>query len=190
MRIAIAILVLISCFHVSTYAATTYEVSLPGLVGDYPGFKEYEFNLVVTPTVVYNVWIRFSGTIETGQYYCYVNGPPPEGPFPLGMILQSTMPDTASGDSWYAEDSIDPVSGSFELTIPFVSYPIDDPTWEFLLLGGGIVSCTGYTGMLNPECFIDINPSVTIEDATLIIEGDFFVPVESSTWGYIKSLYK
>jgi len=191
MRVAIMLLVIASLYSVGD-AADLVEVPLPDLAGYYSNTtRTCEFELLIPPIEVYNVWIRYSGTANVGEEYCYIVGPPPEGPFPWPLIFSANMPDAVSGDSWYAEESAPDESKAFEMTVPFGALLGDDPTWEFLLSGSGTVSCHGYISATIPECYIDINPDATVEEATLIIEGEFLpIGVEVSTWGHIKALYR
>jgi hypothetical protein len=76
------------------------------------------------------------------------------------------------------------------MTVPFDSLYAGGPTWEFLTLGGGTVTCQGYRSPAVGECYYDPSPSATIEEAVLIIEAESPISTEPNTWGRIKTLLK
>lgn len=177
----------------SAFASNINEVELPDLIGYYPGpstGRSCEFVLDITPIEVYSVWIHFSGSVNVGEKYCIIVAPPPVGPDPAPMEFIAYMRDTVSGDLWWAYCLTELESGSFEFTLLFEPFPIGEPTWEFIILGGGTVDLNAYAGFLIPECWFEVYPDATIEEATLIIDGDFPIAAETYTWGRIKSLFK
>lgn len=188
MRNAILLVVVIVTSCASICYSEVIEVQLPQLLGTYSNTtRTCEFVLDVTPTVVYSVCIRYTGTVSVGSLYC---GWPPGDPTPMGLGFDASIRDTISGDLWVADRFTEAESGPFEMTVPFDSLLVGSPTWEFLTLGGGTVKCTGYSSPAGGECYYDPYPSATIEEAVLIIEGEFPVATEASTWGRIKSLLK
>jgi hypothetical protein len=191
MRTVILLMVLVAMSYTSVYSSEIIEVPLPDLIGFYSNTtRTCEFELDIAPTEVYAVWIRYSGTLNAGAQYCYIGGPDPVGPDSMGIGFNATMRDTVSGDLWIADRFTENESGSFEMTVQFEPTLIGEPTWEFLIAGGGKVSCLGYSSPTIPDCYYNPEPTATIEEATLIIEGEFPVATETNTWGRIKALLK
>jgi hypothetical protein len=94
---------------------------------------------------------------------------------------------TLSG-SWVATHFTPQQSGSFDISSAFVPYR--DPTWEFLLDGQGELTLIGGDGILPSGCWPMPSPSATVTEAVLVIDADFPVAVDESTWGRIKALYE
>ena len=188
MRIVILLMVLIAMSYSFAFSAEIIEVQLPDLLGTYSNTtRTCEFELDIAPTEVYAVCIRYSGTVSAGSLYCVW---PPEDPYPMGLGFMASIRDTISGEWWVADRFTEAESGAFEMTLPFDSLYGREPTWDFLTLGGGTVTCTGYRSPAVGECYYDPSPSATIEGAVLLIEGEFPVATEERTWGRIKALLK
>ncbi len=175
--------------------ASEFEtVPLPELQGYYSVFDTYtryaSFQLNRTPTQVYNVWIRISGSTNVGVYYCDLYGGPSDGPYPYPVEFASNIRDTVSGHSWMADQIAPDETGDFELTMQFHRIHGWPATWDFLKSGYGTIRSDGSTIMLVAICWPTIFPDATVTDAVLTVEADFQVPVDQSTWGSIKSLLR
>jgi hypothetical protein len=178
--------------------AETVSVPLPTIEGRYyvdlsvPAVyynRQAHFELERVPLTVSTVWIHISGVFVVGQTQCDFNGPPPDAPFPQRMEYLASIKDTING-SWWAADEMSPAeSGAFEYTLPFSQLTGDVISWEFLKAGYGSLEML-VTFCSFPECTILVWPEATIEHAELIIEGQFPVAVDHSTWGSIKALYR
>ena len=173
------------------------EASLPALVGLYSqdgiGERSDIFHLSKFPVHIDSVFIRLRGTHYVGAYYhiSSIAGAP------WGMKLSAVIPDSMSGGYWQASDyaPIDvssccpPPSVEFVMEIPFQSQ--SGATWEFLSCCEGEVDLGGSPWALNTwVCSGAPKPTVQIDEAVLVILGDFLVGTESSTWGGIKSLFR
>jgi len=175
--------------------ASEFEYApLPELQGYYSVFDTYSryasFQLDRIPTQVYNVWIQISGSTNVGVYYCDLYGGPPDGPYPYQVEFVSSIRDTVSGNPWMADQIAPDETGDFELTIKFNRIHGWPVTWDFLKSGYGTIRLDGLTIMLVAMCWPTIYPDATVTDAVLIVEADFQVPVDESTWGSIKSLLR
>jgi hypothetical protein len=176
-------------------ATELVEIQLPQLQGSYcfstcTSTRSVEFNLDRLPLAIQGVRIHISGTVNVGQYTCDFGDGIPIGPLPYSMEFVASMKDTAGGYWWMADDLSPEESGSFDMVIPFrelYGWPV---TWDFLQGGHGSFSFIGMGHMLLVDCSIPVWPEATIEHASLIIEGEFEVGVEQSTWGSIKSLFR
>lgn len=181
---------------VDAMPAEIVEVQVPQLIGSYcmdsscVNNHHVHFGLSRHPLAVYHVWLHLSGTVTVGEYMCDFYGGMPEGPYPYRMDFLASMRDTVGGYWWMAEQWSSEQSGHFEITIPFrelYGWPV---TWDFLRAGyGSFGFSAGPQGTL-VDCWHLVWPNATIDEAALIIEGEFEVAVESSTWGSIKSLYR
>jgi hypothetical protein len=82
-------------------------------------------------------------------------------------------------------------AGAFSWTAAFQAVPPSGSTWDFLLDGTAEINLWG-----EPSGFILIcspaspSPTLTVTEAVLIIDGDFPIATETSTWGRIKALYR
>jgi hypothetical protein len=179
-------------FSTAFLSAEVVEVPLPGLVGNYSHndcHREAVFVLDPIPEDIVQVEIQLSGTHNVGEYYCQPNGTI-EGPYPISGEIYARIRDTINDSSWYANEYLEGVSGAFEVIYLFQGYYGQTVTWEFLLQSGqGTVEFSACQGALTPFCWYDTYPDVTVEQATLLIETDPSVGVESKTWGMIKSLF-
>jgi hypothetical protein len=180
----------------NAHSTEIVEIQLPQLLGSYcmtsacTSHHDIHFQLPRVPLAIYDVRIRISGTVNVGQYECDFCGGCPTGPYPYSMEFFASMRDTVGGYSWVADGGSPEESGEFELTIPFkelYGWPV---TWDFLNAGYGNFGFSGMPHGLLVDCQVPIWPEAVIEQAALIIEGDFEVGVESSTWGSIKSLFR
>lgn len=188
-------LVLVVLLSFSSITSEAAEVQLPDLLGNYSstsGNRSCDFILDTAPIEVYDVWIHFSGSAIVGEEYCLF-GDDLEGPFPLPMNFVILLKDPVSGDVlWWASCSGEENSGPFEYTLLFEPWPFADPepTWEFIISNGGTVLLEAHPRLIFPECWYEVYPSATIEEATLLIDGNFPIALETHTWGSIKSLFK
>lgn len=186
---------LITCAPIISSASELEETQLPELQGFYSVFdtsstRYASFQLDRIPTRIYNVWIRLSGSANVGEYSCYFYSGFPEGPYPYPVDFFATIQDTVNGRPWIAERVAPEETGDFELTIPFqeiYGWPV---TWDFLKSGRGTVKLAGGTIIIVAMCCPDVFPDATVTEAVLIVEADFQVPVDQSTWGSIKSLLR
>jgi hypothetical protein len=158
------------------------QIPLPELVGSYPASRTVTVQLRDEPMLIRGASIRLIGDATLGAYFCGF-----DGPFPLSLLLSASFPDTPSG-SWIAEDFVPKQNGAFYMHIDFRAYR--DPTWEFLMDGAGELKLMGGTGFLPSGCWIVTPPSATVTEAVLLIDADFPVPADQSTWGRIKALYE
>ena len=193
----IPLLIILVGFSISSSVVSeAVEIQLTDLTGYYSNTSansSCEFVLDIPLIEVYAVWIHFSGSVNVGEEYCLFGDPPPTGPDPAPMEFIATMRDTVSGgsyDLWWASCVTELESGSFEFNLQFEPFPFGEPTWEFIILGGGTVDFSAHALTSFPECWYEVYPDATIEEATLIIYGDFPIEVETYTWGRIKSLFK
>jgi hypothetical protein len=109
--------------------------------------------------------------------------------------LEATILDAymdASPGLWYASvPDAGTVSGAVAWTAAFQGTPPAITTWSFLLDGSGEVMLSGAPAGLIGTCTEIIStPSAVIDEAVIIIDAEFAVPVQASTWGGVKALYR
>ncbi|MCX5753726.1 MAG: hypothetical protein NTW97_08805 [Candidatus Krumholzibacteria bacterium] len=176
-------------------AGELVEIDLPQLEGTYcfdtcDPSRLVDFQLDRLPLAIEGVCIHISGIVSVGQEMCDLYGDGSvTGPFPYPMALVAWMMDTVGGHPWFAGAPLPDESGSFDMVVSFrelYGWPV---TWDFLLSGHVNFSFAGEGSGLIPECWVTDLPQATVEHASLIIEGEFEVAVEQSTWGSIKSLF-
>jgi hypothetical protein len=194
MRKSAILIVLVGISIASASVSEPVEIQLPELIGSYSSTMTNRlcaFVLSAAPSEVDSVWIHFSGSVTVGERYCYIGGtPPPVGPDPVPMEFIVYMDDTVSGETWWAHCLTELESGSFDFTLLFEAAPNEEPTWEFIILGGGTVDFNAIPPAIIPDCWYEVFPEATIEEATLIINGEFPIAAETYTWGSIKTLFK
>jgi hypothetical protein len=180
----------------NVHSTEIVEIQLPQLLGSYcvtsacTSHHDIHFQLPRVPLAIHDVRIHISGTVNPGQYDCDFGDGLPIVPHPYSMEFFASMPDTVGGYPWVVDGGSPEEAGQFDLTIPFrelYGWPV---TWDFLNAGYGNFEFSGMPHGLLVDCQVLIWPEAVIEQAALIIEGDFEVGVESSTWGSIKSLFR
>jgi hypothetical protein len=82
-------------------------------------------------------------------------------------------------------------AGAFGWTAVFHPTPPTTTTWNFLMDGMGEISLFGSPAIyLDPCSESSAPPTLTVTEAVLIVDADFPIAVEPSTWGKIKALYR
>ncbi len=189
------ICVLLMLLSMAAKSASSYElvtVPLPGIEGRYSftegnNYRDMHFELDGVPFVVNRVWIHISGVFSVGEIMC--NDGTPAGPYLLPVEFLATTEDTINGSWFGAASTSSEESGAFEYLNQFrrlLGRPI---SWDFLMAGYGNLNMDINFGLI-PECWVTVWPEATIETAELIIECDFPIAVDQSTWGSIKSLFR
>jgi hypothetical protein len=193
MRVIAPAFAIIALAATAVLASEVIQVPLPELAGYYSQAlysRSAPFHLGRAPLAVTSVSIRLIGSTDLGEYYCDL-GYGEQGPFPYPEWFTATIPDTINQGLWWADGYVldQPVGGEFENTAPFrrLSGPA---TWGFLTSGYGTVRLDGMPPALILMCYSTLDPDGTITSATLLIEGEFPVAAERSTWGGIKALYR
>lgn len=169
--------------------ATIVEIPLPDLLGTYP-LNEQEaertasFVLPTTPTAINGVWFRLAGTQQVGEIMCESGGP-----YPWPMDFLAALSDPTLPGQWLSFSPMPEVTGPFEWTAAFISYS-QGMTWDFLLDGEDDITLWGLPMALVGLCWGIVSPTAEVTEAVLIIDAEFPVPVESSTWGRVKALFR
>ena len=171
--------------------AEIINVPLAGLNGVYTcqpsPSRTAVFTLRSVPVVVRSVSIKLSGETTVRQWFCDL-----DPPFDLPVTLYAAIPDPLTGGVWYTYGVAAPVTGPFEIERRFVPYAPEyfgQPTWDFLRTGGNVGVYGGGAPIIDICWSIGELSSATVTSASLLIDGDFPIPVEPTTWGHIKSLF-
>ena len=168
------------------------EIPLPELTGEYLIEVTFEstsrsvvFELDPKPTLIRSVSLRIGGLSIVGEAGCFPEMGP--GPFPWSYAFGGYLRDPNS-DSWFFSSFITALeSGPFDLSDPF--RPLSSSTWDFLIRGPGRIQLVGTAGFVS-MCWGEVPPTATVQEAILVIDADFAVPVHNRTWGSIKSLFE
>jgi hypothetical protein len=174
--------------------ADVISIPLPELVGTYQalegvlpdqGVFDRVTTLVLPPelTAIEQLQLVVSGTWHVGEQLCYMGEGPQLLPWSVALSMLLTIPE---GPLEFIAASVRPDDGEFvDLTDEFSSWgglEIDQllgATIEaYLFVDGGIIGVCGVTEDSWGE----------VTEVHLEITGT--VPVESSTWGAVKSLYR
>ena len=79
--------------------------------------------------------------------------------------------------------------GRFEWRAQFRPSP-HTTTWSFLMDGEADISLFGAPAGLVGLCWpVSSPPTAVVEEAVLIVDAEYAVPVEATSWGRIKALY-
>lgn len=186
----VALVVLLGC---QTARAEMIEVPLAGVVGGYvcdpargfqPGeIRTVSFDLGGAVVQVNGAWIRWSGSLVAGWGDC--DG----GSFRwVGRIVAYL--DQVELTAWRAEIGVQgaPWEINFDETLAFAS--AGQPAWDFLGDGSGdLIVAIDAAQYFCGEMLVP--PTATLDTATLILDVVVApVPVESTTWGRVKALYR
>lgn len=171
--------------------ATTIEISLPGLLGEYPldgsnATRTTTFVLPEIPAAIDGVSLRVAGTTEVGELLC-------EGGVTSAWSMDCTawMEDPANPRLWSAWSPMPQVSGAFGWTAAFTTSPPNTTTdWAFLLDGEHEISLWMAPAPLVGLCSVISSPTAIVTEAVLIIDVPSPVPAESTTWGRVKALFR
>jgi hypothetical protein len=193
MRIVL-ISMMMSIVFVGFIHAEVVDISLPGICGFYSADSSYsantrtaDFTLSRIPTTVYDVFIRLIGVADTGLLNC-------EGAYgqriigPWDTDYDISMLDNTSGNLWIANFLYEDSSSTLDTTRTF--WTNSGATWDFLINGAGSVTLRWLPMIPVTACSLLRTPNVIITEVHLIIDGEFPVPTENTTWGRIKEIYK
>ncbi len=193
MRKMFAILfVFFICMPLDSFSETRY-FPLPELIGEYygatPVTRTASFAIGTVPALIREARISLVGGASTGILQCpdEITLMPRE--FSWFFELDATMDDLATGGLWIAGGIASSQTGPFEILEEF--RPIWHAGWTFLNDGRGEVNLrvvpTGYIAECMP---IEIPQVAIVTQAYLMLDGDFLVPIERTSWGQIKALYE
>ena len=193
MRGLFLMIMLIAIALSESVSAEIVEVPLPELLGRYyteeTVTRYASFQLDRAPLSVAAVSLRITGTHALGEIWCEM-GSPIMVPLPYSVAFGASIPDTVNGYWWMAWQAAPLPSGDFEIVLPFTELYGWHVTWEFLRAGYGEVRLDGPGAGHVLLCTVSIWPDATVTDAVLVIDGEFPVATEGSTWGSIKALFR
>lgn len=193
MRASVVLLSLAGTFAFCVAQAEIVELPLPSTLHgvytcEFSATRSAEFTLKPMPAVVRSVSIRLRGETNVRQWFCDL-----DPPFDLPVELYVFMPDPVTGGEWYTHGVAASETGPFDITLKFYPYwpaHLGQPTWDFLCAGGGSVVLWGDGAPIIDICWpIGELSTAYVSGAVLVIDGDFPIPVEPTTWGRIKSLF-
>ena len=172
----------------------TRQITLPELVGVYygvtPTTRIASFNLgFAWPTVVREARISVVGFTNTGILECpdSISGMPRQISWPFE--LSATMEESKTGGAWFACENAPEQPGQFHIIRAF--RPIGDAGWAMLGEGRGEVELRVAPSGYGAECMpVEFPPFALVTEAYLVLEGDFFTPVESPTWEEINAVFE
>jgi hypothetical protein len=179
---------------VNAASSEIVEIPLPALNRTYrcdstgcDNWDTASVQLERVPETVYGVWIRVSGTVTAGQFWCDFGWPPPYM-IPVGMQFGADMYDSLNGHWWGAGFVTLDESGTFQYQAQFGQ--CCGATWEFLRSRKADVRLGAWPNCAFLECEPRVWPEATVNEAVLVIEADWSVATRGSSWGAIKSLYR
>jgi len=173
----------------STTVAEVVEIPLPGLLGTYPitdqnGTRTVTFQLPAVPLAIHGASFRISGTTGVGAVSCEWGGP-----YAWSMDIGASMKDTFA-HFWLASALMPQEAGPFAWTEEFHATP-STTTWGFLMDGEAEIRLNGAPVGLVDLCWpVSAEPTATVTEAVLIVDAEFPVPVDATSWGRIKALYE
>lgn len=191
------VLSLLSLFAVRPAAALVLEVPIPELTGTYSSapnqpqsnfYRSVTIHLPSNPSVIHSVSLRVHGATVLANYSCDgFNGYGP--PTPVPTSVGSELTETPS-DDWIAEH-VNNASGAVSFTELYATSAYASGTWAFLLDGTATMNFSVYGVPAIPECVLVGPPDLTtIDEVTLLIDGEFPTAVNATSWGSLKSIYR
>ena len=172
----------------NTASAEVREFQLPELFGRYPvsssiAERSVQLNLPAMG-VIHSVSFRSSETTAVGAVQC--EGAPV---LPWSTELYAYLPGDGAG-SWLASEHMPEASGDFGWTSDFRAQCCSNATWDFLLDGKAHLIVYGAPLILVGICApIGPPPTIDLTEAVLIVDAEFTVSTENSTWGAIKAAF-
>ena len=182
------IILMLLLFSSNSLYGEIVEVPLPELNGFYSDSihtRTAHFTLPRIPTEVYDVSIRLCGIADTGVLECEAGYQMVQGPWWTQYDI--SMLDQTTSQSWIANFTYEDSSSVLDTTRTF--WTSSGATWNFLKTGQGDLVLDWYPLGIILLCWVIRDPNITINEAVLIIDGEFSVPTEKATWGAIKSQY-
>lgn len=193
MRKTPGIVVALALFAAAPAAATVVEVPLSELAGTFscsePAytrcFATIAVHLPTIPSVIHSISLRVRGTTSLATVQCDTGAPHPQGT----SIEADLYEPGQSSNLWYASH-VNEASGVVDYTQPFEAYPANN-TWAFLLDGNAELHLTYVGFSAIPECLV-VGPSdsTTLDEVTLLIDGEFPTPARRPSWGRLKQIYR
>jgi hypothetical protein len=181
-------------------AATVLEVPLPELNGTYscasPATASMCSNvtpihLPAIPSVIHSVSLRVHGSTTFASYTCDGEYAPTTSPFNTGFDVELYETGGPSGFVWVASYT-NAAAGPIAYSQPFEPVSISAPaSWTFLLDGTATLwfGIQAVPGIL--ECFLEGPPdSTTVDEVTLLVDGEFPTGAAKFSWGQLKLLYR
>lgn len=187
-RLRFVILISIICIS-SAESSEIVNIPLSELHGvyEYPAHlsRSAHFELDRIPDEIYKVSLKVSGTSQVGTAMCSY---PDE--FPYKIEILTSAQDPLNSTFWFQAVMQPDYDSDIEIDLIFVKSAESEATWDFLKLGEGNVNLGMSLIPLLPGCIIIDFPTMTISEAILIIEADWALQAEGTTWGRIKALTK
>lgn len=144
---------------------------------NYQGSGTYSISEI--PTSIDNVSIRFVGVASMETICC-----PEQGCWP--WWLSAYLDDLDLGVIWRASE-LAMNDGPFDITGDFQCG--ESSSFEFLRGGSGEIRLWAAPNVVSFPVPCPY-PSGNLEQAFLVISGDFLVPTTANSWGVVKSLYR
>jgi hypothetical protein len=185
LRIFVVFVTLSWCI-VGVAAATVVEVPLAELSGRYYDTETYQrtapFHLLPIPVAVHSASLRLVGTLTIRLTYCDFD------PFPQMFVFEANLPDPTTGGTWGA-GLISDANGSFDQSIVFSTR--SGASWEGLETGIGEVILSGTGCPVVDGCWpLTLCSEAFVDQAYLVVDAEFPIPVGEATWGRIKALFE
>jgi hypothetical protein len=177
------------CLAVPPARGEVIEVLLPGLAGAYSGnsttTRSATIQLPRIPDLIHSVSIRVEGVADVGVAHCQQSGT--ANVWPMEFIGEMT--DSPDG-FWLAFPPPRYSSGPFESAGEFEPMT-ETTTWAFLMDGEGEITLSGGPASELLLCDPIVWPDGgNVTEAWLIVDAEFPLAVEASTWGRVKALYR
>jgi hypothetical protein len=175
--------------------ATKIEIPLPQVSGAYittynsTVSRQTTFRFDRLPIDIYGVSIKLKGKSFPGVWWCDYTQPIT---LARRIVFVATMSDSVTAGVWRAERMIGnwDQESPFEFEVEIAFLPQSSASWDFLRAGRGTLVLKGLPETV-PGGFdcISYYPAATVYLATLVVDADYQIGTEQSTWGSIKALF-
>lgn len=184
LKIWLILILLLAAFHPSKSAVLIIPV--PELEDAYFGpsglTRSAEFFLPSNPVIIELVSIAIWGKLQPGEANCGY------GVVDYGMDYSVYMVDSLTGGMWTTHLYSNPFPGDFFDRSGFTAQ--HNASWDCLMDGQGEVTIYGYPDDAFGGCTIHTYPLTALDSVRIYISGEFSTPVEQTTWGRIRALYR
>jgi hypothetical protein len=186
----IFLLTLILSIPGAGYAQTVFlEIPFPQFTGAYDvnnfGESSASVPFPYDPAEITSVSVRISGSTTLGVLHC---ADQPDSPWPIEII--ASMSNYPLDELWMAHPSGFLEEGSFDLVLPFETFPNRPQTWNLLDDGNGVLRFFIAPAAMIGICSGVVEPTAVIEEFVLVFEMNSVVPVDRTTWDRIKAQYR
>jgi hypothetical protein len=141
-------------------------------------------HLPATPSIIRGIAVRLRGSTRLASFDC--SWIAPTEPVETTIIIELVV----STGFWMIEQR-NHASGPIDWTIPLTAAVYSNPDWSSLITETPELTLRAWGLPPMFECHLVGPPdTVTVDEVTLLVDGDFPTPAGVTSWGRVKSIYR